>query len=104
MWEAKLQRYDKNALEAVPPFCTAIGKSWRRRPIMPLAGRRRRLIPAYWSHSAAGPRIGCNLPPVVACESAVDFSSILDADAPECPRQGAGYNNVLLSYFPGQIE
>jgi hypothetical protein len=36
MWEAKLQRYDRNALEAVPPFCTAIGKSWRRRPITPL--------------------------------------------------------------------
>jgi hypothetical protein len=36
MWEAKLQRDDRNALEAVPPFCTAIGKSWRRRPITPL--------------------------------------------------------------------
>ena len=47
-WEAKLGRYDRNAriglalvivgtlLEAVPPFCTAIG-SWRRRLIAPSA-------------------------------------------------------------------
>jgi hypothetical protein len=46
-WEASVRRYDRyahiglvlvvigTALEAVPPFCTAIG-SWRRRPIAPL--------------------------------------------------------------------
>jgi hypothetical protein len=45
-WEAEVQRYTRNAhiglllvvigtaLEAVPPFCTAIG-SWRRRPSPP---------------------------------------------------------------------
>ena len=47
-WQADSRRYERNAriglalviagtlLEAVPPFCTAIG-SWRRRPIAPSA-------------------------------------------------------------------
>jgi hypothetical protein len=50
-WQAEVQRYARNAriglvlviagtlLEAVPPFCTAIG-SWRRRPIAPQGQRR----------------------------------------------------------------
>src|SRR5207237_23461 len=49
-WEADLRRYERTAriglalviagtlMEAVPPFCTAIG-SWRRRPIAPQVPR-----------------------------------------------------------------
>ena len=55
-WEAAVRRYDWYAhiglvlvvigtvLEAVPPFCTAIG-SWRRRPIVPPVQRREETEP-----------------------------------------------------------